>query len=103
MTAGQRVNQLRADAQPPANPAYAAFEHVAHAKLARDLSHIDGAVLIDERRVAGDDKQPADARQRSDQVFGNTIRKYSCSESPLMSSKGSTAMEGRSGSGKEGS
>ena len=32
-----------------------------HAKVARDLFHVDGAVLVDERRVAGDDEQPADA------------------------------------------
>ena len=61
MAAGHRVDELRADAQPLAGPAHAAFEHVADAKLARDLLHIDRAVLVDERRVAGDDEQPADA------------------------------------------
>ena len=63
MAAGDRIDELRGDAQPVAGAADAAFEHVAHAKLARDLLHVDGAVLVDEARVAGDDEQPADARR----------------------------------------
>ena len=75
MAAGRRVDELRADAQLLAGPAHAAFEHVADAKLARDLLHIDRAALVDERRVAGDDEQPADAGQPGDQVLGDAVGK----------------------------
>src|SRR6266849_3454489 len=75
MTAGYRIDQLRADAYPGAGAAYAAFEHVAHAKLARNLFHVDRAVLVDECRVAGDDKQPANAGQSGNQILGNAIGK----------------------------
>lgn len=39
---------------------HAAFEHVADTELARDLLHIEGSVLAEENRAAGDDEQPAD-------------------------------------------
>ena len=59
--------------KPLAGAAHAAFEHVAHAELARDLLHVDRAVLVDECRVARDDEQPADAGQAGDQVFRNAV------------------------------
>ena len=43
--------------------AHAAFQHVAHAELAPDLLHVDGAALVGEARIAGDHEQPAQARQ----------------------------------------
>src|SRR6185437_7671135 len=73
MTTGYCIDELCADAQLLAGPAYAAFENVTHAKLSRDLFHIDRAILVNERRVAGDDEQPADTRQPGDQVFGHTV------------------------------
>ena len=75
MAAGCRIDELRADAQPLAGAAHAAFEHVADAELARDLFHVDRTVLVDERRVAGDDEQPADAGEPGDQVLGNAVGK----------------------------
>ena len=75
MGAGDRVDELRADAQPVAAAAHAAFEHVADAKLARDLAHIDSAVLVDEGGVAGDDEQPSDAGKPGDQILGNAVGK----------------------------
>jgi hypothetical protein len=45
------------------------------AELARDLLHIDGAAFVDERRVAGDDEQPADAGEPGDQVLGDAVGK----------------------------
>lgn len=56
MTAGYCVDELCADAQPLAAPAYAAFEDLTHAKVAGDLFHINCAALVDECRVAGDDE-----------------------------------------------
>ena len=44
-----RVDKLRADAQSTAGTTYTALKHVADAKLARDLFHIDRAMLVDER------------------------------------------------------
>ncbi len=73
MAARRRFNELCADAQPLAGPANAAFEHITHAQLARDLPHIDGAVLVDECRVAGDHEQPADAGQAGDQILGHPV------------------------------
>ena len=46
------------DAHPVPGFAHAAFEHVAHTQLSRYLLHIDGAALVGEGGVAGDDKEP---------------------------------------------
>ena len=73
MATGDRVDELRANAQPLAAAAHAALQHVAHAKLARDLAHVDGAVLVDEGGVAGDDEQPSDVGKTGDQVLGEAI------------------------------
>ena len=73
MSAGHRVDQLGADAQPLAGPAHAAFEHIANAELACDLPDIDGAALVDKGRVARDDEQPPDAGQAGDQVLGYAV------------------------------
>jgi len=49
-------NQLRCDADAVAGFAQTALEHIAHAELAPDPLHIDGAALVGERGVAGDDE-----------------------------------------------
>ena len=61
MRAGGYVDQLASDTDPIAALAHRAFEHVAHAKLAPDLLHIDGLSLVGEGRIAGDHEQPGDA------------------------------------------
>ena len=61
------------NSQPTAAAAHAAFQHIAHAKLARDLAHVDRAALVDERRVASDDEQPADVGQAGDQILGDAV------------------------------
>ena len=58
--------------RPPA-VAHAALEHVAHAELPRDLAHIRSLALVDEAGVAGDDEQPAQARERGDDVLGDPV------------------------------
>ena len=53
--------------------AHAAFQHVAHAQLAAHLLHVDRPALVGEARVARDDEQPADARQRRDDVLDHAV------------------------------
>src|SRR5258707_4217711 len=47
----------------------------AHPKLAPDLLHIDGAPLVCEARIAGDDEQRLETRQRRDDVIDHSISK----------------------------
>src|SRR4029453_12897562 len=49
--------KLSRDAHSVCRFANAPFQHVAHPKLAPDLLHVDGATLVCEARVAGDDEQ----------------------------------------------
>ncbi len=44
--------------------AHAAFKHISHTQLAPDLFHVNGTPLVGKTRIAGDDEQPAHARQR---------------------------------------
>ena len=55
------INKLPSDAHAFRRFAYAAFEHIAHAKLAPNLLHIDRPTLVGEGRIARDDEQPLDA------------------------------------------
>jgi hypothetical protein len=75
MRAGGRVDQLRGNPDPPAGFAHRAFEDITHAEFAADLLHVDGLTLVRKRRVAGDDKQPADARERSDDLLDHAVGK----------------------------
>src|SRR6476659_6680208 len=50
------IHELSGDAHPVCRLANAPFQHVAHPKLAPDLLHVDGAPLVGEAGVAGDDK-----------------------------------------------
>jgi hypothetical protein len=50
-----------------------AFEHIAHAQFARHLLHIDRTPFVGEARITRDDKQPADARQRRDDLLDHTV------------------------------
>src|SRR5258708_30731636 len=69
------IDELSRDAHPVSRFANAAFQYVAHPKLATDLLHIDGAPLVGEARVAGDDEQRLEMRQRRDDVLGYPISK----------------------------
>jgi hypothetical protein len=68
-----RVDQLTGDAHSVAGFAHRAFEDISDAKLAPDLLHIDRLALVRKTRIAGDDKQPADARQRSDDLLDHPV------------------------------
>jgi hypothetical protein len=69
MRVGERIDQLRGDTHPAAAFAHRAFEHIAHPQFAPDLLHIDGLPFVRKTRIAGDDKQPPDARQRGDDLL----------------------------------
>src|SRR5207237_5707036 len=58
------IDELSRDAHSVCRLANAPFQHVAHSKLAPDLLHVDGAPLVCEARVAGDDEQRLETRQR---------------------------------------
>ena len=73
MAAGRDVVELRGDTHAIAAPPHAAFEHVAHAELARDLVHVHRAALVDEGGVARDDEEPAQLRQRGDDVLADPV------------------------------
>jgi hypothetical protein len=56
------IDELSRDAHAVCRFANAPFQHVTHPKLAPDLLHIDGATLVGEARVAGDDEQRLEMR-----------------------------------------
>ncbi len=62
MGPGGGIDELSCDAHPVYRFANAAFQHVAHPKLASNLLHVDGAPLVGEARVAGDDEQRLEMR-----------------------------------------
>jgi hypothetical protein len=73
VAAAERVDQLRGEADAIGRLAHAALQHVAHAEIAGDLPHVNRPVLVDEGRVAGDDEQPPEARQRGDDVLDHAV------------------------------
>src|SRR3954466_16255269 len=73
MAAGRYVVELRGDADLIAAPAHAAFDDVAHAEIARDLVDVNRAAFVDKRRVAGDDEEPAQLRERGDDVLADPV------------------------------
>src|SRR6516225_5763475 len=73
MHTGLDLDQLRGDADSLAKLAHRASEHIAHAQLAADPFHIDGAAPVGEARIAGDHKQPADAGQAGDDVLDHSV------------------------------
>jgi hypothetical protein len=73
MVPGRGIDELRRDAEPVGAAANAAFEHVAHAKLARDLPHVDRFALVSEARIARDHQEAADFRERGDDVLGKPV------------------------------
>ena len=75
MCAGGGIDELSRDAHSVCRLANAAFQHVAHPKLAPDLLHVDGAPLVGEARVAGDDEQRLEMRQRRDDVIHHSVGK----------------------------
>src|SRR5262245_23163596 len=98
MCPGGGIDELSRDAHPVCRFANAAFQHVAHPKLAPDLLHIDDAPLVCETRVAGDDKQGLEMRQRRDDVLGYPVGKIFLFRIGAQIGEGEMAIEGLSGS-----
>ena len=73
MAAGGDIVELRRDAHAVAALADAALDHIADAELLGDLFHVDGLALVDERRVARDHEEPAQLRQRGDDVLADAV------------------------------
>jgi hypothetical protein len=73
MLAGRRIDQLGGDAQAVAGLSHAALQHVSDAEFGGDLLHVDGAVLVGEARIAGDNEEPRHARQRRNDVLGHAV------------------------------
>jgi hypothetical protein len=71
--AGRCIDELRRDAHTVGRFAHAAFKNIAHAELAPDLLYVHCAALVGEARIAGDDEQPAHARERADNVFHHPV------------------------------
>jgi hypothetical protein len=75
MAAGGDRIELGGDSHAIARLADAALHDIAHAEFAADLGEMDGAVLVDERGVAGDHVDPAQPRQRRDDVLADAVGK----------------------------
>jgi hypothetical protein len=75
MCASGGIDELSRDAYSICRFAYAPFQHIAHPQLTPDHLHIDSAPLVGEARVAGDDEQRFETRQRRDDVLSHSISK----------------------------
>src|SRR5258706_918618 len=75
MAAGRDVIELNRDAHALAGLAYAAFDDIADAEFLADLLQVDGPALVGERRVARDDEEPAQLRERRDEVLAEAVGK----------------------------
>jgi hypothetical protein len=97
--AGRGIHELSGDANAIAGLADTALQHVTDTEFAPDLLDIDSSALEREAGVPSDNEKLVVSGRAV--MISSTIpsAKYSCSGSPLMFSKGSTAMEGLSGSG----
>src|SRR6476660_4230872 len=74
MGTGRGVDELSGNPHATARLADAAFEHITHTKLASYLLDIDGFPLVSEARIARDNEQPLEPRQRCDDLFDHPIR-----------------------------
>src|SRR5262249_37336886 len=70
-----RVDQLPRNAYSITGFSQAAFEYVAHAEFAADLLDVYGSVFVGEARVARDDEEPPDTRERGDDVLDDAVGK----------------------------
>jgi hypothetical protein len=73
MRAAGSLDELRRHPHPVPRLAHAAFEDVAHAELAPDVSDPDRPSVVGKARVASDDEQKPQFRERSDDLVGDTL------------------------------
>jgi hypothetical protein len=55
--------------------AHRAFEDIADTELAPDLLHIDGPAFVGKARIAGENDEPADVRQRGGDLLHHAVGK----------------------------
>ena len=75
VSAARRIDQLGGNSDAVADFADAALEHVADAELARDVADVDRTPLVDEARVARDDGEAGELRQRGEDVVDQSVGK----------------------------
>src|SRR4051812_9656482 len=75
MGSSRRVDKLPRNPHAAACLANTAFEDIAHPKLSPHLLHVYCLPLVGEAPIAGDDEEPAHARQRGDNLLDHAIRK----------------------------
>src|SRR6516225_402695 len=68
-----RVDQLRCHADPVAAFAHRAFEHIADTQLAPDPLYVDRLAFVSEARITGDDKEPANAGERGNDLLDHPV------------------------------
>src|SRR6478735_1157976 len=69
MRAGRGLDQLTGNADLVAGPTDTALEPIAHAEFAADMLDVDRFSLVGEGRIAGDDEQRPETRQRGDDLL----------------------------------
>src|SRR5262249_52898404 len=67
------VDQLRSDPHATACLANRTFQDVADTEFAAHPLHVDRLAFVSEGRIAGDDEEPADARERSDDLLDHAV------------------------------
>src|SRR5215472_9780301 len=73
MRPGTRVDQLTGNADPITAPAHRPFEQVTDTQFLADPLHIDVLALIRKSRIAGGNKQPADAREGGNDLLDHAV------------------------------
>src|ERR1700677_3170226 len=74
MCSGCGLDELAADADLAASLSDTAFQYVADAQLSSNLLDLDNLALVCEARIAGDDEQRFEPRERGDDVLYHAIR-----------------------------
>ena len=75
MASSGHVVKLGCNTHPVGNFAHATLYYVVHAKFLGDLFEVDSLAFVDEGRVSCDHEEPAQLRQRSDDILGNAVGK----------------------------
>src|SRR6516164_11353873 len=73
MRVTHRVDKLRGNPHAAAGFTHRTFEHVADAQFAPDLLYVDRLAFVREAGIAGDDEEPADARECGDDLFDHAV------------------------------
>src|SRR6516165_12636756 len=73
MDAGSRVNQLGGNAHATASFTHRTFQDVAHTQLTTNALNIDRLTLVGEGRIAGYHEEPADTRERGNDLLDHAV------------------------------